>query len=138
MLTDKNAGNMAEAAISMPVVLLILVLTLNVSRAGYAAMAARNAANYGARVGAVAGTNARAYAESAAKASLAQSGVGGSGEFPVEVLLLGSGRETVVSVTVGWSTPTIMAGICTLFGEGCPAAFSGEARAVWRREGFRP
>jgi hypothetical protein len=136
MLTDKRAANMAEAAISMPVVLLILVFALNVSRAGYAAMAARNAANYGARVGAVAGTNARSYAESAAKASLAQSGV--SGDFPVEVTILGSGRGTVVMVTVGWSSPTIMAGICSLFGEGCPKEFSGEARSAWRREGVRP
>jgi hypothetical protein len=135
MLSDVRAGNMAEAAISMPVVLLILVFAFSVSRAGYAAMAARNAANYGARVGAVAGDNARAYAESAAKVSLAQSGV--TGDFPIEATLIGSGQGSLVSVKVGWSSPTILSGICPLFGGGCPKEFRGEAKSVWRREGLR-
>jgi hypothetical protein len=135
MLFDRQGGNMAEAAISMPVVLLILVLALSVTRAGNAAMAARTAADYGARVGAVAGSNPKGYAESAAKASLRQSGMGG--DFPVLVLVSGTGQKSIVIVTVSWSSPTIMSGICSLFGEGCPKEFSGTARAVWRREGWR-
>jgi hypothetical protein len=136
MLTDKRASEMAEAAISIPVVLLVLVLALNVTRAGYAAMAARNAANYGARVGAVAGSNPRQYAQSAAETSLRQSGV--TGDFTIDAQVNGEGPGGIVSVTVGWSTKTLLAGICSLFGEGCPAKFRGEARAVWRREGWTP
>jgi hypothetical protein len=134
MLTDKRAGQMAEAAVSIPAVLLILVLALNVSRAGFAALAARNAANYGARVASVAGGNAKVYGEAAAKASLEQSGVDGG--FTVDVTISGMGPGSVVGVTVGWSTPTILAGICQAFGEGCPASVGGEATAVWRREGW--
>jgi Flp pilus assembly protein TadG len=136
MLTDKRGSEMAEAAISIPVVLMILLFALNVTRAGYAAMAARNAADYGARVGAVAGANPRQYAQSAAETSLRQSGV--SGGFTVDAQVTGEGPGEIVSVTVEWRTKTLLAGICTLFGEGCPAEFHGEARAVWRREGWKP
>ena len=136
MLTDKHAANMAEAAIAMPVVLMILVFALYVTRAGSAAMAARNAANYGARVGAVAGSNPMQYAKTAAETSLKQSGAPGS--FAVDVQVVGEGPGGAVYVTVTWSTPTVMAGICTLFGEGCPGEISGEAQAVWRREGWMP
>jgi hypothetical protein len=78
MLTDRRAGQMAEAAVSIPAVLLILVLALNVSRAGFAALAARNAANYGARVASVAGSNAKVYGEAAAKASNNRGSTAGS------------------------------------------------------------
>jgi hypothetical protein len=135
MVSDNRAGSMAEAAVSMPVVLLILALALSVSSAGHAAITARNAADYGARLGAVAGTNARMYAESAARLSLAQSDVGAN--FPVEAVLIGDGQWSLVSVTVDWSSPTIFAGICPLFGGGCPSDFHGVAQAVWRREGWR-
>jgi hypothetical protein len=134
MLTDTRAGTMAEAAVAIPAVLMILVFTLNASQAGLAALAARNAANYGARVAAVAGANAKVYAESAAKVSLEQAGA--PGEFKVEAEVIGEGAGSVVSVTVGWSSPTFLAGICPIFGEGCPAVFQGQARAVWRREGM--
>lgn len=134
MLTDTRAGNLAEAAISIPAVLLILVLALNVSRAGFTALAAQNAANYGARVASVAGINAKAYGEAAAKASLEQSGA--AGDFTINAMISGTGPGSVVGVTVGWSTQTILAGICPAFGEGCPAVIRGEASAVWRREGW--
>ncbi|MBN1439746.1 MAG: pilus assembly protein [Anaerolineales bacterium] len=136
MLTDKRAGMMAEAAISIPAVLMILVFGVSVSRAGYAAMAARNAANYGARIGAVSGSNPERYAKAAAEASLKQSGA--AGVFITDVQVTGEGPGGVVSVTVTWRTETILAGVCQFFGEGCPAAFEGEARAVWRREGYLP
>ncbi len=135
MLTDKHAGTMAEAAISMPAILLILVFGLSVARAGWVAMAARNAANYGARIGAVSGGNPMQFAKTAAETSLKQSGA--DGIFLTDVQVIGEGPGGVVSVTVSWSSPTIMAGICSFFGEGCPAEFSGEVRAVWRREGWK-
>jgi Flp pilus assembly protein TadG len=126
---------MAEAAVSIPALLLILVLALNASQAGLAALAARNAANYGARIASVAGSNTRLYAEEAARVSYVQAGA--PGNFDVEAQVLGEGRGSVVIVTVTWSVDTLLAGICPAFGEGCPAAFSGRARAVWRREGLR-
>jgi hypothetical protein len=136
MLFDKRGGTMAEAAISIPAVLMILVFGLSVARAGWVAMAARNAANYGARIGAVSGGNPKEFAKTAAETSLKQSGA--SGIFLTDVQVTGEGPGGVVSVTVSWSSPTILSGVCRYFGEGCPEAFRGEARAVWRREGWMP
>jgi Flp pilus assembly protein TadG len=136
MLSDKRGGTMAEAAISIPAVLMVLVFGLSVARAGLVAMAARNAANYGARVGAVSGANPKEFAKKAAETSLNQSGANGT--FLTDVQVTGEGPGGVVSVTVGWSSPTILAGVCSYFGEGCPAAFSGAAKSVWRREGWMP
>jgi Flp pilus assembly protein TadG len=136
MLFDKRGGSMAEAAVSIPAVLMVLVFGLSVARAGWTAMAARNAANYGARIGAVSGANPKEFAKKAAETSLNQSG--SNGTFLTDVQVSGTGPGGVVSVTVDWSSPTILAGVCSYFGEACPAAFSGEARAVWRREGWTP
>jgi Flp pilus assembly protein TadG len=134
MLFDKRGAEMAEAAISIPVVLMVLVVAMSIARAGYAAMAARNAANYGARVGSVAGDNAKSYAEQAAYASLKQSGI--QGDFSVDAEVWGYGDSSVVSVTVSWSSPTLLAAVCSMIGEGCPDKFSGVQRSVWRREGW--
>lgn len=122
---------MAEAAIAMPVVLLILVFALNVSQAGRASMAARSAAGYGARVGAVAQDNPENWARQAALASLNQSGT--PGEYAVTVQA-DRERGGVMRVTVDWRYPTILAGVCGLFGSGCPRNFEGEQTSVWMRE----
>jgi hypothetical protein len=132
MLIDKRGSNMAEAAISIPVVLLILALANSVSRAGTVAMAARNAADYGARVGAVAGGNAKQWAEDAANASLEQAGI--SGAFPAEAMVIGGGDDQAIVVIVRWESPTILSGFCSLYGTECPLMYYGEARAVRKVE----
>jgi hypothetical protein len=134
MLIDKRGSNMAEAAVAIPVVLLILALANSVSRAGCVAMAARNAADYGARVGAVAGSNAKEWAEAAANASLEQAGI--SGALPAQAQLTDGGRTIVVIVR--WESPTILAGLCPLYGQQCPMEFYGEARAVRKVEEWWP
>ncbi len=49
---------MAEAAITTPVIILLMVVILNFGMLAYTAQAAENAANYGARRGSVAQSNA--------------------------------------------------------------------------------
>jgi hypothetical protein len=134
MLIDKRGSNMAEAAIAIPVVLLILALANSVSRAGCVAMAARNAADYGARVGAVAGSNAPQWAKDAANASLEQAGI--SGALPAEAFLM-DGDQTIV-VIVRWVSPTVLSGFCSLYDQNCPMNFYGEARAVRKVERWWP
>ena len=51
-------GDMAEAAITTPVIILLMVVILNFGMLAYTAQAAENAANYGARRGSVAQSNA--------------------------------------------------------------------------------
>jgi Flp pilus assembly protein TadG len=125
---------MAEAAIALPVMLLFLAFGLNASRAGRTALAAREAADYGARSAAVVRDNPERWAEDAARASLQQSGAGGSFEARADMLDSPSGR--IVRVTVSWSHPTLFAAVCPLFGEACPARFTGAATAVWKQEEY--
>lgn len=133
LLSDSIGSQMAEAAVTMPVVLLILLFGFNIATAGYAAMAARNAANYGARVGAVARSNPKAWAEDAVQASLRKSGARGEFSWDIQADPAPGGA---IRVTVDWSSPTILSGLCGLFGEGCPKEFQGAAVAVWKREGW--
>ncbi|MDK2981350.1 MAG: hypothetical protein PWQ55_1697, partial [Chloroflexota bacterium] len=58
---------MAEAAITLPVVLLLTFAMVNLAMAWYAAVAASNAANYGARVGSVSQTSPTVNAVAAAQ-----------------------------------------------------------------------
>jgi Flp pilus assembly protein TadG len=44
MLADRRGAEMAEAAVVLPVVILVLMFVINGSLAGYTAMAAANAA----------------------------------------------------------------------------------------------
>jgi hypothetical protein len=125
---------MAEVAITMPVVLLILLYGINVSLASYTAMAAYNAANYGARVGAVSTTNAQFWAESAARTSLMQSR--STGIFSSISARVDDSAGGVVSVSIDWVYPSIFSGLCTYFGNVCPTRFEGTAVSVWKKEGW--
>mgnify|MGYP000962570900 FL=1 len=66
----RRGSSMAEAAITLPVIMLMTFAMVNVSMAWYAAVAASNAANYGARIGSVAQTDPQGLAVSAAQTRL--------------------------------------------------------------------
>jgi hypothetical protein len=133
MLTSRRGSNMAEAAITMPVVLLVLMLTINIAMASYSAVSAASAANYGARVGAVSERNQEWNAMRAVKKALANTGAGGTfGYFVKADNNTGGG----VLVVVAWSYPSYLSGLCAFFGGSCPRSFSGYASSVWKREGF--
>lgn len=134
MLNDRRGSNMAEAAVTLPVVLLLLMLIVNMSLAGYSALAAANAASYGARAGAVARENSKGWAYAAAQTALGQSGAPGNFDF-IDVRAEDE-PGSAVRVTVYWSYPTIFAGLCAYFGDACPREFSGSATAVWKKEGW--
>jgi hypothetical protein len=125
---------MAEAAITMPVVLLVLLYGINVSLASYTGMAAYNAANYGARVGAVSRENPKMWAEAAAKTSLNQSHA--TGIFDPPYAQVDENTGGVVSVSIHWVYPSVFSGLCSLFGDSCPTRFEGTAVSVWKKEGW--
>jgi Flp pilus assembly protein TadG len=134
MIRNRRASNMAEAAIAMPVVVLVILFAMNVSAASYTAIAAASAANYGARVGAVSRENPEVWAAGAVMASLSHSHAGGT-FFPPNVQV-DNKPGGVVSVTVHWEYPSIMHGLCSIFGPNCPEKFSGDAQSVWKKEGW--
>jgi hypothetical protein len=124
---------MAEAAITMPVVMMVLMFSINVSLASYSAVSAAGAANYGARVGAVSELNSQEYAMAAVKKAVGNSGAGGEFYYFVKTDdSIGGG----VLVVVFWRYPSYFSGLCSLFGGSCPRYFSGSASSVWKKEGL--
>lgn len=133
MLTDRSASNMAEAAISMPVVLLVLMFAINASLAVYTGVAAANAVNYGARIGSVTREQPEQWAKEAVERAWDQSGAGGSFAYSV---LVSERPDGVVLVTGNWSYPSILSGLCAYFGGSCPLNFQGSVSAMYRKEGY--
>lgn len=125
-------GDMAEAAITLPVVLLVALMMINMTIAGFASVNANNAANYGARVGSVTQGGAAAAAVAAARQALASAPVG---EYRVSASGGGPPGSTVV-VQVTWSVPNYLSGLAALFGGSTPDTFSGTATATFRQEGW--
>ncbi|MBN1439696.1 MAG: pilus assembly protein [Anaerolineales bacterium] len=133
MLTDGAASNMAEAAISMPVVLLVLMFTINIALASYTAIAAAGAVNYGARIGAVTREQPEQWAKAAVEKAWGQSGAGGSFAYSV---LVSERPDGVVLVTGNWSYPSVLSGLCRYFDGSCPLNFQGTVAAMYRKEGY--
>lgn len=133
MLSDLSGSNMAEAAVAMPVVLLVLLFGINASLAAYTGVAAANAVNYGARMGAITREQPEMWAMAAVEKAWSQSGAGGSFSYSV---LVSDRPNGVVLVTGSWSYPTIFSGLCSLFGDSCPANIQGTVSAMYRKEGY--
>ncbi len=125
-------GDMAEAAVTLPAVLLVTLMLINMTIAGFASVNANNAANYGARVGSVTQEGAAAAAVAAARQALSVAAVG---DYEVSASGGGPPGSTVV-VRVTWSVPNYLVGLTSLFGVSTPDEFSGTATATFRQEGW--
>jgi Flp pilus assembly protein TadG len=133
MISDKRGAEMAEAAVALPVVILVLMFVINGSLAGYTSMAASNAAAEGARAGAAARDHPELWASAATAAALKRSGLAGSFAYSVNVDEEPGGA---VKVMVAWSYPSVLAGLCQAVGGSCPDHFSGVTTATRKREGW--
>jgi len=123
---------MAEAAITLPVVVLLTFAMVNLAMAWYAAVAASNAANYGARVGSVSQADPIGTAVAAAQVRLDSITVGtysisGSG---------GGFRGAQVNVVVDWAVPNYIGSLITYIGGGDQMNFAGTALSTFRQEGW--
>lgn len=124
---------MAEAAITLPVIMLMTFAMINVSMAWYAAVAASNAANYGARMGSVAQVNPHGVAASAAQTRLDSTSIG---DYSIRVTGGGS-RGAQIKVLIDWTVPNHIVGLMTLLGGGGNTAdFSGTVISTFRQEGW--
>ena len=123
---------MAEAAITLPVMILLTFAMINLSMAWFVAVAASNAANYGARIGSVAQSNSIAYSIAAAQTRLDAVNIGG-----YSVSASGGGyRGAQVVVSVYWEVPNYLGSMITYLGGGGPLNFSGTAISTFRQEGW--
>ena len=129
---SRRGTAMAEAAITLPVVVLMSFAMVNLAMAWYAAVAASNAANYGARVGSVAQSNPIGTAVAAAQVRLDAISVG-------TYAISGSGggyRGAQVNITVDWAVPNYIGGLMAFIGGGGQLNFAGTALSTFRQEGW--
>jgi hypothetical protein len=124
-------GEMAEAAVTLPIVMLAALAIVNLTIAGFASVNAANAANYGARIGSVNQENPSGAAVAAANQMLANTPIGdyiasASGGGPPGSLL---------AVTVSWEVPNYFKGLMSFFGASLDD-FSGTTVAYFRQEGW--
>ena len=123
---------MAEAAITLPVIMLVTFAMINISMAWYAAVAASNAANYGARVGSVAQTNPTGYAVAAAQTRLDATSIGS-----YAISASGGGyRGSQIIVSIDWTVPNYITGMMALLGGGSLSDFNGTVISTFRQEGW--
>lgn len=124
-------GDIAEAAVTLPVVLLVALGLINLAMAGYAAASAHNAANYGARMGSVAQVDPAGTAAAAAWQMCNQTRIG-----TCSVVAYGGGyRGAPITVVVSWRVPNYFAFLAAMFG-GPTREFSGRAVVTFRQEGW--
>jgi hypothetical protein len=124
-------GDMAEAAVTLPVVMLATLALVNLTIAGFASVNAANAASYGARIGSVNQENPAAVAAAAARQMLAHAPVGDYG-----VSASGGGPPgALLAVSVEWTVPNYFNGLLALFGADV-GEFSGSTVAYFRQEGW--
>lgn len=121
---------MAEAAITLPITLLIALAMINATLAGYTSVNAANAANYGARVGSVVQGRSAGAAVGAAHSSIAMAPIG---EYQVSAS--GGGRPgSVIAVSVDWQFSNYFKGLLVFLGASADD-FHGAATATFRQEG---
>jgi Flp pilus assembly protein TadG len=131
-LPHDRSGELDEAALVLPVLLLVSLALINMAMLGFASINAGNAANYGARMGSVAQVNPAGFAATRANQMLAAAPVG-----TYAVSVSGSGLPgDVMTVQVRYSVPNYFAGLAGFFGVGMPGEFTNTATSYFRQEGW--
>ncbi|HFC08282.1 MAG TPA: hypothetical protein ENJ54_00265 [Chloroflexi bacterium] len=130
-MRKRRGQALVETAIALPIVVFVAVFVINGAMAAVAASNAGNAANYGARVGAVTQRGAAGAAVAAARQALATAPIG-----HYEVSASGGGPPgSQVVVVVQWRVPNLLGALLGLVGGG-DVDFHGRAMATFRQEGW--
>ena len=130
---NDEKGSMAEADVTTPVIILLMVAIVNLGMLMYVNQAAENAANYGARRGSVAQNNAAAVAYAAANEASQGALIG---EYEVTITAPGGIVGSTMAVQVDYTVPNLLRGLSGLF-PGLPSGeFSGNVEATFRQEGW--
>ena len=130
-LCSSSKGDMVEAAVTMPLLLLVTFALINFALVGHARNSAQNAANHGARVGAVTASGAGSAARQEAERLMANCFC----TYSVTVSAANTPGGTV-TVDVAWTVPSYMDGFLQVMGGSAPGDFSGTVSASHRKEGW--
>jgi uncharacterized membrane protein len=131
-LFSDQCAELEEAALVLPVLLLITLGLVNLAILGFAAVNAGNAANFGARMGSVAQSNPSGVASSSAYQMLSAAPVG---TYTVSVSGSGVPGDMLV-VQVSYTVPNYFGGLAGLFGVSTPGNFTSTASSHFRQEGW--
>jgi len=124
--SSEKGSTITETAVIAPLMLLIMIALVNLAIAGFVAVNAANAANYGARVGSVTQRGSIGAAVAAAQGSV---DAYGPGEYEVTAYGGGSPGSQVV-VQIDWSITNFFSGF------GFDPEITGQARSSFRQEGW--
>jgi len=135
MREERGAAELIEAALTIPLVVLLLLAIINFGLAVYAAQMAEEAARYGARVASVAQDNP-AGRGAAAAAQFASEVLPGLGAPQVQVLAPGGVAGSAVRIRVTYRVPNYFSALAALF-PGLPTDdFTVVGEATARQEGW--
>jgi Flp pilus assembly protein TadG len=119
-----------EAAITLPVAILVMLASVNLGMVVHAQQAVLNAARHGARMGSVAQQCGACYAASAARNAMAADPVvhGAS----VAILSPGGVAGSILTVRVSGEVPSFLGSLVP----GLPGSFTVSGQATFRQEGW--
>lgn len=130
-MMGEKGQSLVEAAVGIPLLLLVLLGIINLALYGLAGMNASNAANYGARQASVAQADVLAVALNSTEDKLSQVSVG---SYSVQVSG-GGARGSLIQIRVQYRVPNFLGGMAQFF-SGSAQEFQGETVSYFRQEGW--
>ncbi len=129
---SERGQSLAEAAITLPVILLVTLGMITLGMVGFAAVNASNAANYGARMGSTAISDPINVATQNAWAKILAAPVG-----TYTVSVTGGGAPgRLIAVRVSYEVPNYFSGLGAFFGVQASDTFTGSFVSYFRQEGW--
>jgi uncharacterized membrane protein len=133
-LRDRKAIETVEAAITLPIALLVMLATINLGLVVFGQQAVQSAARHGARMGSVAQSCPACWAVTEARGAIEGAGVVHN---PDVQILSGGGRAgSVLKIRVTGEVPNFFGGLGAIF-PGLPSGpFQLKGEATFRQEGW--
>ena len=133
-LNDRSALETVEAAITLPIAILVMLATINLGLVVFGQQAVQAAARHGARMGSVAQRCAPCYAVSEARAAIETAAIVQKGD--VTILAPGGRAGSLLKIRVTGEVPNFFGGLSAIF-PGLPdGPFQLRAEATFRQEGW--
>jgi hypothetical protein len=133
-LRDRKALETVEAAITLPIAILVMLATINLGLVVFGQQAVQAAARHGARMGSVAQQCPACYAVREARGAIETAAIVQNPE--VTILAPGGRAGSLLKIRVTGEVPNFFGGLGTIF-PGLPEGpFQLDAEATFRQEGW--
>ncbi len=134
-LKDRKAIETVEAAITLPIAILVMLATINLGLVVFGQQAVQAAARHGARMGSVAQQCAACYAVREARGAIETAAIVQNGDVTI-LAPGGRGRQHILKIRVTGQVPNFFGGLGAIF-PGLPEGpFQLKAEATFRQEGW--